>query len=346
MRIFIFIFLFSISLIAKEVPNHSTIFVYHHVSNKTPKLTSISPELFKKHLKYLKENNYKVWPLDKIISHLETNKSIPKKVVSITFDDAYKSVYTNAYTLLKEYNFPFTVFINTSAINTSSLYLTWKELKKMKPLISYGSHSHFHHFLIREDKEFIKKDLQKAHKILKDKLNVEARLFAYPFGEFDEKTKKIVEEFNYYGITQESGSVDKAFNNKEIPRFPMNFTYGKLDRFKMVLNMKPLHIEKVNPKNRSFKENELENRSLNFTLEETDDFSIKQLNCFDASGTKLEKNINKIEKKFLVEIPLPSWNMGRKKITCTVPSKTLKNVFYWNSELFYIKSANNKWYKP
>lgn len=346
MRIFILTILFIVTLLAKDITNHSTAFVYHHVSNTTPKSTSISPELFEQHIKYLIKNNYKIWALEDIILYLENNKTIPKKTVAITFDDAYKSVYTNAYKILKKYNLPFTVFIHTSAINTSSLYLTWDELKEMKPLIHYGSHSHYHHFLIRESKEYIRNDLKTSHKVLKENLNIDTKLFAYPFGEFNKDVKDVLKEFNYYGITQESGSIDKNFTKLQIPRFPMSFTYGQLDRFKSVLNMKPLKIENIKPVNRVFKEDELENKTFSFLIKESYDFSIKNLNCFTASGKSLDKNIYKKDELFKVEVNLPSWKMGRQKITCTVPSKSLKDVFYWRSELFYIKSTNGEWYKP
>ncbi len=344
MRIFILTILSILILLANNIPNHSTIFVYHHVSDETPKSTSISTELFEKHIEYLIKNNYKIWALEDIIEYFEKNKTIPKKTVAITFDDSYKSVYTNAYKVLKKYNLPFTVFINTSAINSSSLYLTWNELKKMEPLIHYGSHSHYHHFLIRESKEFIKKDLNISHKTLKENLDVDIKLFAYPFGEYDKKLKDVLNEFNYYGITQSSGSIDKNFKRFQIPRFPMNSNYGKIERFKSLLNMKPLNIENTKTKNRVFKENELKNKSFSFTIKETNDFKIKNLNCFDASGKRLKKSIYEKEKAFHVNVALPDWSMGRKKITCTVPSKTLKDVFYWNSELFYIKSSEGEWY--
>lgn len=347
MRIFILTALFIFALFAKEIPNHSTIFVYHHVSDKTPKSTSISPKLFEEHLKYLIKNNYKIWSLEKILNQLTYNKTIPKKTVAITFDDAYKSIYTKAYIILKKYKAPFTVFINTSTINNASnLYLTWNELKKMQPLINYGSHSHYHKFLIRKEKKFIRDDLRKAHNILKEKLNSKIKMFAYPFGESNKKIQDVLKEFDYYGLTQESGSIDKYLQKLKIPRFPLNNFYGEMQRFKSLLHMKPLNIENVKPIKRVFKEKELKNQTLNFTIKKTNDISVKQVSCFDSLGTPLEKTIYKKNQKFEIEVKLPAWKMGRQKINCTAPSKTLKDTFYWNSELFFIKSNKNEWYKP
>lgn len=346
MRILILTAFTIFALFAKEIPNHSTIFVYHHISDETPKSTSTSPKLFEEHINYLVKNDYKIWPLKDILNYLEKNKTIPKKTVAITFDDAYKSIYTTAYKTLKKYNVPFTVFIHTSAIDSSNLYLTWDELKEMSPLISYGSHSHNHHFFIRETKENIRDDLKKAHHILKEKLNFEPIILAYPFGEVNESLLDIIKEFNYYGVTQESGSINKNFNKFKIPRFPINSSYGTLDRFKSLLNMKPLDIKDVKPNNRVFKEAELKNQSLDFSIEKNNDISLRELNCFDSFGERLEKTIYEDKEEFQVKVKLPFWKMGRQKITCTIPSKTFKDVFYWNSELFFIKSNDNKWYEP
>ena len=344
MRIFILTALFIFNLSAKIIPTHSTIFVYHHVSNTTSKSTSINPKLFEKHLQYLTQNDYKIWPLEKILYQLKHKKDIPKKTVAITFDDAYKSIYTKAYAILKKYNAPFTVFIHTSAINNSNLYLTWEQLKKMQPLISYGSHSHHHDFLIRKEKDFIKKDLKKAHNILKEKLNYETKLFAYPFGESNKKIKEVLKELDYYALTQKSGSINKDFKKLEIPRFPLNNFYGKIQRFKSLLKMKPLKLENVKPIKRVFKEKELKTQSLNFTIKKTNDIAIQQLNCFDSIGKLLKKTIYEKKQEFKIQIKLPAWKMGRQKINCTISSKTLKDTFYWNSELFFIKSNENQWY--
>ena len=86
------------STLAKtEDSNHAVILQYHHVSDTTPKVTSISPEQFRKHLEYLDQQGFTVWPLTKIIESLQASQPVPDKTVAITFDDAFTSIYDNAF---------------------------------------------------------------------------------------------------------------------------------------------------------------------------------------------------------------------------------------------------------
>ena len=48
--------------------------VYHRFSDDEPKSTSTSPDLFKQHLEYLEENEYKVLPLKKSLKVLRQKK--------------------------------------------------------------------------------------------------------------------------------------------------------------------------------------------------------------------------------------------------------------------------------
>jgi len=65
---------------------------------------------------YLASNDFQVWPLSQLIESLRNGNPLPDKVIAITFDDGYKSVYSNALPVMKKHGFPFTVFINTDLV--------------------------------------------------------------------------------------------------------------------------------------------------------------------------------------------------------------------------------------
>ncbi len=349
MKLILLIILFNTLLFSTNIKNHATILLYHHISEFTPKSTSISPKTFEEHLQYLYENNYQVWDVHKIIDYLSSNKNIPKKVVAITFDDAYKSIYTNAYPLLKKYNYPFTIYINSAPIGKKSIYLNWDELNIMKnSLATFGSHSNYHNFLIRKEidnwENTTFNDLKESNKIIFENTNVKVNSFAYPFGEYDKELIKIVKSLYTFALAQQSGSVDYDFKPYEIPRFSMTSSYGDMERFKNILSIKPLKMTLLNLDNKILKTEQLENITFIYSLQIDDDFNLNNFNCFDSGGEKLL-----IEKDFLnkkIKIKSPKWEMGRKKINCTVESKSNPNNYYWYSEVFYIKSKENEWYKP
>lgn len=114
----------------------AVILQYHHVSDSTPKSTSISPEQFAVHLQYLKDHHFNVVPLSTLVTAIKNQKTIEDKTVAITFDDAYIDVLTQAKPLLDQFNFPYTIFVNPNIIDKnerkkSSRYLLWSQLKAM-----------------------------------------------------------------------------------------------------------------------------------------------------------------------------------------------------------------------
>ena len=107
----------------------STILLYHGVYKKkllgieNYSCKHIEEKIFEKQIKWLRKNCELV-NLKQFFSEINNNTKKKKKLVSITFDDSYKNVYTNALPILNKYEVPATFFINTGFINNSKLYWT------------------------------------------------------------------------------------------------------------------------------------------------------------------------------------------------------------------------------
>jgi len=345
-----FIFLIWFFIFNTFVANAAVILLYHHVSDTSPESTSVKVDTFTKHLNYLQNNNFKVLPLDEVLSSLEKGKELPAKSVVITFDDAYKSILENALPLLKEKKYPFTVFINTQSIDVGyKNFLTWEELKilqKNNALIANHTHTHTH--LVRKLKEEkphawkqrITKDILMAKRILKEKLEVSNRLFAYPYGEYNQDVKRILKSLDYFGIAQQSGAIGVGFNKYEIPRFAMTTKYADIKRFATSVNSKQLSVSNVDIGSRILRVNQTDTQDFYFELQEGN-YLKQYLACYDSWGKQLNIMVN--NQKVIMQ--LPSWSQGRQKINCTAPSRTHKGVFYWYSQLWLIKDKKGNWYK-
>ena len=129
----------------------AVILQYHHVSAETPAVTSISPEKFKAHIDTIITQGYQVMPLTTIVDGLRKGGNLPDKAVAITFDDAYKNIFTHAFPILKKYRLPFTVFVATDYIaEPSTQFLSWDELREMSINGAFiANHTASHSHLLR-----------------------------------------------------------------------------------------------------------------------------------------------------------------------------------------------------
>ena len=132
----------------------------------------------------------------------------PEKCVWISFDDIDKSVYENAFPILKEANIPFTMFVIAGHVGSedfSNLEMsTWDDLREMNKsgLADFGSHTFDMHrfegdipvFLIPEQAEAFKKDLEKSVETIEAELDVTVKSFAYPYGNTNKLVTRLLKE--------------------------------------------------------------------------------------------------------------------------------------------------------
>jgi peptidoglycan/xylan/chitin deacetylase (PgdA/CDA1 family) len=92
-----------------------SLLTYHRISEDLdPHGLSISPECFRRQIDFL-TRNYAIVPLGQAVSQLEAATILRDSVV-ITFDDGYRDNYTAAYSILREYRTPATIFIACDAV--------------------------------------------------------------------------------------------------------------------------------------------------------------------------------------------------------------------------------------
>jgi len=82
---------------------------------------------FEKIIKYLRKYNYNILHLNDLAYKLEHNIPIPDNSVVITFDDGYKSLYTDIFPIVKKYKVPVTIFLVSDYIGYSEPF--WWDIK-------------------------------------------------------------------------------------------------------------------------------------------------------------------------------------------------------------------------
>lgn len=138
-----------------------SILMYHGICEKQENTihpyyqTNTLPKVFKSHIDFLSANGYEVIGLRDIDSCLKDPVASPKKYVVITFDDAYRNVYENAFPVLKEHDYTATIYMPTDFIDESrrdfqdKSCMNWEEAETLRGAgFSFGSHTASHRRLI------------------------------------------------------------------------------------------------------------------------------------------------------------------------------------------------------
>jgi len=318
----------------------AVVFMYHRFGDNRYPSTNVTLEQFEKHLQYIEDNGFRVWPLSKIVRYILEKKQLPNKTVALTIDDAYITTYTNAYPLLKARKFPFTVFVNTHAIDVESEnYMSWEQMREMALNgAEFANHSLTHAYMLpkkNEAKESWKKrfkseviDAQKRlHVELGSSTNKNPKLFSYPFGEYNQEMKEVLKELNYIGVAQMSGAVDFHSDLEALPRFAMAEVFAHMRGFALKINTLPLPVESVIPTESLIT---LENPPiLKLKLKRP----MKNLTCFIGSGEKIDMRwISKTELEIQAKTPLKE---RRGRYTCTAPAKDGR--WFWYSHMWIIE---------
>ena len=92
---------------AVKASDWAVIFMYHRFGESEFPTSNIRIDQFEGHLKELATGGYTVLPVPEILESLRTGASLPDRTVGITIDDAYKSVYVEAWPRLKAAGLPF-----------------------------------------------------------------------------------------------------------------------------------------------------------------------------------------------------------------------------------------------
>ena len=261
--------------------------MYHRFNESKYPSTNIQMEVFKNHIKIIKETNY----IFSDPAKFKENFTIPKKnkEILITVDDGFESFYFEAWPYLKKNRIPFILFVSTEPVGKKG-YMTWKQIREIESekFAFIGHHSHTHDYLIDDTNDIFIKDIEKANKIFLKELGYIPNLFSYPFGEYSKFMRDYIAQNFDYAFGQHSGVIDVNKDKFELPRFPMNEHYGEIDRFKSIINTFPLEYDQVFPKEKKLTQ---ENNPPKFEVKFfKDQKNLENINCYSNELDEWKKS--------------------------------------------------------
>lgn len=231
-----FLFFLPILLFAE-----AHIFVLHRINDPKHSYTNTTSAELEKYLKYIKNHNYKAVKLSTLVKKIENKKNIDNYVV-FTIDDNYKSFYKNGLPLFKKYHIPFTLFVYTQATEEKwGDFMTWDMVRECAKYGELGVHSYAHPHLPKLSNKEIEKDTLKAINLFKKRIGYVPNMYAYPYGEYDDRVKSIISKYFKIIANQNPGAIDLTTPIDDLDRIALT---GKVN-IEEKLKLKRLHIKNL-----------------------------------------------------------------------------------------------------
>jgi peptidoglycan/xylan/chitin deacetylase (PgdA/CDA1 family) len=209
-----------------------TVLGYHDFTDGTEATEMLLPiDTFRKQLQAIKDLKLKVITLEEFMAWKTGNLKLPERSVLITIDDGWKSVFTHAYPVLKEFEFPFTLFLYKNYVDGGGKALTSMMVKEMQANgASVGSHSVSHPYpssikkQIKQGSEkyasFLDTEFGDSKKFLEEKFGSTVNTYAYPGGFHTPEMFDVAKDKGYTCLfTVHPGKVSKKSGDMILPRY-------------------------------------------------------------------------------------------------------------------------------
>lgn len=217
----------------------------YHDFSETERETAmrIRTSKFREQMETIRELGFAVIAMDDFIAWKIGKKTIPEKSIVITIDDGWKSVYTDAFPILKEFGYPFTVFLYKDYVDGGGKALTTPMIQEMlKHGATIGSHSTTHPYPQTVKKfrkqgeqaydQFLEVEMRSSKRYLEQKFKKPVPTFAYPGGFFTEEMLSKAQQVGYTHLfTVQPGKVKRNLPDNIIPRYIILGNYDKIFQF-------------------------------------------------------------------------------------------------------------------
>ena len=320
---------------AAEVPadNGAAVIMYHRFGDDQHPATNIRIDQFEAHIAELTSGPYSVLPLPGIAAALAEGRALPERTVGISIDDAFLSVYHEAWPRLRAAGLPFTLFVSTKALDSALPdYMTWDQVREIVAGggVSIGNHGVTHGHMVRQSLTTVRLEISEAAKRLREELGQSPTIFAYPYGEYSLAIRKIVEEEGMLAaFGQHSGAIGRTTDILALPRYPMSEKYGDMGRFRLAANSLALPVVDLTPAD------PLLTRANNppfygFTVLDSVR-GLSALNCFASRGSLTMERLGDWRIETRIDQP---FGPGRARINCTMPGPDGR--WRWLGQQFYV----------
>ena len=218
----------------ESTPSRVSVLGYHDFSPTLPETEMrIRTEKFRWQMQALRDRGITVISLADFIAWKKNDgsKVLPEKSVLITIDDGWRSVYTDAFPILREFNYPFTLYLYKNYVDRGGKSLSSDMIREMIATgATIGSHSVSHPYpkVVKNQQRqgseayhaFLQKELGESKRFLESKFAVPIETYVYPGGFFTPEMFPVARENGYtHMFTVLPGKVTSSSPNEKLPRY-------------------------------------------------------------------------------------------------------------------------------
>jgi peptidoglycan/xylan/chitin deacetylase (PgdA/CDA1 family) len=206
---------------------------------------------FGRQLRLLSLLRYRVLSLAGLLERLRRG-DVPGHAVVLTLDDGYADNRL-AFAELARRGFPATLFaVSRPERNeweaepplAARPLFSPGELRELGPLVEIGAHTRSHPALTSLDDEAAREEIAGSRRDLESALGRPVTLFAYPYGAYDERVRRLVEEAGFEGAcTVAHGRNPAGTPPLELRRLEIEGTCS-LARFLLTLLLGDTHLRR------------------------------------------------------------------------------------------------------
>lgn len=317
---------------ARAQENGAVVIMYHRFGEENLPSTNIRIEQFEAHIAELTSGPYNVLPLEEISKALKDGTPLPDRTIAITVDDAFLSVYTEAWPRLRDAGLPFTVFVSTDPVEQGrGGYMSWDQLRELAAAgVTIGNHTASHLHMADSTPEQAAAAIERSRERFRAELGMDPVLFAYPYGEASLDVRGIVVDAGFEAaFGQHSGVAFTGHDPMYLPRFSFNENFSGMDRFRLIVNALPLPVSDVTPANMTLED---DRPAFGFTADASVG-DLSRLSCF-ASRQENPATIQRLgDTRFEVRAEEPL-HRGRNRFNCTL--LTREGRWRWFGMQYYL----------
>ncbi len=208
----------------------------YHVFHPTQEASQmlIPTAKFRKQMETIKSSSIPVITLGQFLAWRQGKGSLPPQSILITMDDGWRSVYHEAFPIMKELKLPFTIYLYKNYVGTSrgGRALSLDMIREMvdSGLCTIGSHSVSHPFPSEvkkaaakgpeEYEKFLRNELGASKSFLEETFGATVTTYAYPGGYHTPEMFLLAKEYGYDQLfTVKPGKVRRDTPAETLPRY-------------------------------------------------------------------------------------------------------------------------------